>query len=487
MSAFARIIRALEAAGHLVSSPDTPPSPITGIADDSRQVEPGFLFCAVEGTVDDGHRYLPDAVRRGAAAALVTRRVEQPIPQVVVDDSRSAVADAAAEWYGRPGDALELIGVTGTNGKSTTVALIHHLLNSDGRAAAIGTLGAFDGGGAALYRERLTTPGTVALQATLAELKKRGVTTVAMEVSSHALDQLRVHGLRFRAGVFTNLTHDHLDYHATFDEYLAAKMRLADHVLPDGVVAANIEEAAWRPLVVHGADRTVTYGRSDGAAVRASAVVLHPDGTDFVLQVAQAERRLRLPLIGEFNVSNALAATATVWGLGHEIDEIVSRLSDAPQVAGRMERLDERFMILRDYAHTPDALERAICSLRPITQGRLIVLFGCGGDRDRRKRAVMGQAAVRDADLAIVTSDNPRTEDPERIISDIEVGMAGQSYIRIVDRRKAICHAVGLLDENDCLLLAGKGHETYQVIGTERFPFDEREIAREAIAGLNAK
>lgn len=487
MSAFARIIRALEAAGQLVSAPDTTPSPITGIADDSRQVEPGFLFCAVEGTVDDGHRYVPDAVRRGAVAALVTRRIEQPIPQVVVGDSRAAVAEAAAEWYGRPGDALELIGVTGTNGKSTTVALIQHLLNADGTAASIGTLGAFDGAGMALYRERLTTPGTVALQATLAELKKRGTTTVAMEVSSHALDQSRVHGLTFRAGVFTNLTHDHLDYHATFDEYLAAKMRLADHVLPDGVVAANVDEPAWRPLVARAADRAVTYGRSDGASVRASDIGLHPDGTEFVLQVGHVERPLRLPLIGEFNVSNALAAAATAWGLGREIDEIVVRLSHAPQVEGRMERLDEHFMILRDYAHTPDALERALGSLRPITRGRLIVLFGCGGDRDRRKRAVMGQAAVRDADVAIVTSDNPRTEDPEGIIRDIEAGMAGQSYIRIVDRRKAIGHAVGLLDEHDCLLLAGKGHETYQVIGTERLPFDEREIVREAMAGLHAK
>jgi UDP-N-acetylmuramoyl-L-alanyl-D-glutamate--2,6-diaminopimelate ligase len=470
-----------------VSSPDTPPPRLTGIADDSRQVQPGFLFCAVEGTVDDGHRYLADAVRRGAAAALVTRRGEQPIPQVIVEASRPAVAVAAAEWYGRPGDALELVGVTGTNGKSTTVALIRHLLNAEGRVASIGTLGAFDGGGSALYREHLTTPGTVEIHATLAELKHGGATTVILEVSSHALDQSRVHGLAFRAGVFTNLTHDHLDYHATFDDYLAAKLRLADQVQPEGVFAVNIEEPAWRRLGELPAHRVLTFGRSHSATVRASDVALHSDGTDFVLHVGDSAQAIRLPLIGEFNVSNALAAAATALGLGHDVGEIVGRLPGVPQVAGRMERLDDRFVILRDYAHTPDALERAMQALRPITQGRLIVLFGCGGDRDRRKRAVMGEAAARDADIAIVTSDNPRTEDPERIIADIEVGMEGHSYHRIVDRREAILRAVELMDEHDCLLLAGKGHETYQVIGTERFPFDEREIAQEAIAGLHAK
>lgn len=482
MNAYERILHDLKQTGRLVSSPDIPPPDLTGVADDSRAVQPGYLFCAVAGTADDGHRYVADAARGGAVAALVTTPQDAALPQVVVDDGRAAAAIAAGTWYDRPGDRLELIGVTGTNGKSTTVALVRHLLNANGDTGAIGTLGAFDGVGAALYREGLTTPGPVALQAALAKLRDAGVSRVVMEVSSHALHQYRVEGLRFTAAVFTNLSHDHLDYHPTLEAYLAAKARLAAYLRPDGILVVNADEPAWRAVPPPARGRRITFGRTTESQMRASAVELDQEETRFRLHAAGDSAPVHLPLVGDFNVSNALAAAATAWGLGAELGAIAVRLSSAPQVPGRLERLHaNRFIILRDYAHTPDALERVLVALRPLTTGRLIVLFGCGGDRDRRKRAAMGRIAAEHADLAIVTSDNPRTEDPSRIIQDVEEGMEGRAHVRIVDRREAIAQAVEMLRDRDCLLLAGKGHETYQVVGTERRPFDEPAVVREAV------
>jgi len=478
------IVRSLERAGLVVELPDLPPSTIEGITEDSRRVAPGWLFCAIEGTAQDGHDYIPDAVSRGAVAALVSRRSDLPIPQIVVRDSRVAVALAAAEWFGHPGEELDIVGVTGTNGKSTTVALVRHLLNEGGNTGSVGTLGAFDGKGAAVCEEGLTTPGPVRLQETLQRLRARGVTQLAMEVSSHALHQHRVDALTFVSAVFTNLTHDHLDYHATFEEYFQAKHRLVDLVRADGSVIFNADEPSWTRLGVPEGCRSVSYGTRAGATVRGDEVRFQADGTSLRIYFGDQSFSTHTPLVGGFNVSNSLAAAAVAWTLDVSPDEIVVRLADAPQVAGRMERLySERFLILRDYAHTPDALRRAIGAARPLTTGRLIVLFGCGGDRDRQKRKAMGGIAVADADVAIVTSDNPRTEDPDRIIDDIVNGMAGRAHMRITDRRKAIQRAIGLLEGGDCLLLAGKGHETYQVIGTERSPFDEREIVLDVLGG----
>ncbi len=474
---------ALDAAGQLVQRPEAPLPEVTGVTDDSRRVAAGTLFCAVSGTARDGHDYVEDARTRGAAAALVTRPVAAPLVQLVVRDGRRAAAVAARAWFDRPGDGLRLVAVTGTNGKSTTVALIRHLLNADRDVGAVGTLGAFDGTGAALEGYgSLTTPGPVELQAALAELRARRVHTLVMEASSHALDQRRLETLTLTAAVYTNLTQDHLDYHADLEAYRAAKLRLSTYLAPHGVEVVNVDDPAWRALPDMPGRRRVWYGRQADAEVRTLDAELDAEGASVTLAFENEVAKTRLPLPGAFNVSNALAAAATAWALGLAPDAIARGLARAPQVPGRMERLAaEGFTILRDYAHTPDALQVALGALRPITPGRLIVLFGAGGDRDRGKRPLMGRIAARDADLAVVTSDNPRTENPDRILDDIEAGMEGRSHLRIVDRREAIHRAIGLLQPGDCLLLAGKGHETYQVVGVEHHPFDERAIVREAL------
>jgi UDP-N-acetylmuramoyl-L-alanyl-D-glutamate--2,6-diaminopimelate ligase len=483
MTTLRDVVDSLQREGQLLEPPGSFP-PLLGVADDSRRVSPGALFCAVVGTTRDGHEYLDDAIRRGAAALLVTRPGRYAVPAVVVRDSRVAAAVAAATWFGSPARRLRMVGVTGTNGKSTTVALMRHLLNQAGTVGSVGTLGAFDGRGAAAGPEiSLTTPGAVEYHAVLAALAARGVTMVVTEASSHALDQRRLHGVEFAAAVYTNLTHDHLDYHKDLQAYLAAKLLLSTQVQEGGVEAVNGDDRAWDALPPDSRRRRVTYAVHRPADVRASDIKLGAEGTELTMSFGKDTQAVRLPLIGEFNVSNALAAAATAWGLGLRPAEAADRLAGAPQVPGRMERLaSDGFVVLRDYAHTPDALERAIRALRPLARGRLIVLFGCGGDRDRRKRSVMGRIAARGADLPIVTSDNPRSEDADAIIDEIEAGMEGIAHLRITDRREAITRAISLLQPGDCLLLAGKGHETYQIIGDRRLPFDEREIVRDLLA-----
>jgi UDP-N-acetylmuramoyl-L-alanyl-D-glutamate--2,6-diaminopimelate ligase len=479
----ADIAGALRGAGLLLESGSASPV-LTGITDDSRQVRPGELFCAVRGSTADGHTFLDDAVRRGAGAALVGVRSPRDVPQLVVTDTRRAVAVAAATWYGNPGKELRLIGVTGTNGKSTTVALIRHLLNERGDVGSVGTLGAFDGAGAAIAPDQvLTTPGAVALHRVFRTLRERGVRTCVMEASSHALDQQRLAGLSFVAAVFTNLTHDHLDYHADLDAYRAAKLSLVDLVRDDGTLVVNAEDPAWQDVPARPGQRVVRFGRSPGTDVGVDGAAPDATGVDLELRFPDGRATTRLPLIGDFNVANALGAAAAAWATGVPGGRIAERLATAPQVVGRMERVGGNgFVVLRDYAHTPDALDRVIQSLRVVTRGRLVVLFGCGGDRDRRKRPIMGGIAARGADLAVVTSDNPRTEDPERIIDEIETGMEGVAHLRVTDRREAIRRAVGLLGPGDCLVLAGKGHETYQIVGTTRYPMDEPALVREALA-----
>lgn len=478
------VVASLQQEGQLLEPPEGFP-PLRGVADDSRRVIPGALFCAVVGGIRDGHDYLDDAVGRGAAAVLVTRPGRYRVPAVVVRDSRVGAAVAAGTWFGRPAGRLRMVGVTGTNGKSTTVALIRHLLNEAGTVGAVGTLGAFDGRGSAVELEiALTTPGAVEYHAVLAALEARGVTTVVTEASSHALDQRRLYGVEFAAAVYTNLTHDHLDYHKDLRSYLAAKLLLSAQVRNGGVEVVNADDRAWEALPRDARRRRLTFGVRHPAEVRADDIRLGAEGTELTMRFGQDSRAVRLPLIGEFNVSNALAAAAAAWGQGLSPAQAADRLASAPQVPGRMERLaSDGFVVLRDYAHTPDALERAIRALRPLARGRLIVLFGCGGDRDRRKRPVMGRIAAHGADLPIVTSDNPRSEDPEEIINEIEAGMDGIAHLRITDRREAIARAIRVLQPGDCLLLAGKGHETYQVIGDQRLPFDEREIVHEVLAG----
>jgi UDP-N-acetylmuramoyl-L-alanyl-D-glutamate--2,6-diaminopimelate ligase len=477
------ILAELRRADLLVSAPDTGPVP-RGLSADSRAVAPGTMYVAVRGSQTDGHRFVPDAAGRGAAAVVVEAPQGGAVPEIVVRDGRQAALALGRAWFGHPARQLALIGVTGTNGKTTTVGLIRHLLNADHGAGSIGTLGAFDGRGEAVPSTAgsLTTPGPIDLQATLAALVERGVARVAMETSSHSLDQGRLDGLSFAAAVFTNLTRDHLDYHGTMDQYLAAKLRLSRLLANDGIEVVNADDPAWR--VITRGPRRVSFGLAPQADVRASSLAMDAWGSRFCLSGGFGTADVRLPLLGDFNVANAVAAAATALALAVPLHQIVARLAAAPQVPGRMERLtDEPCVVLRDYAHTPDALARALATLRPLTPGRLIAVFGCGGDRDRGKRALMGEVAARQADLAIVTSDNPRTEDPDAILDDIEAGMAGAPHRRIVDRLAAIHAALEEGRPGDTVLLAGKGHETYQILGTGKVPFDEREIVRQAVKG----
>jgi UDP-N-acetylmuramoyl-L-alanyl-D-glutamate--2,6-diaminopimelate ligase len=480
--ALASIGEALQRAALLVGQQGALPDSITSITDDSRAVGSGTLFLAVRGAERDGHGFLAVAAERGAVAAIVDDPSRTTLPALVVNDTRRAAAVAAAAFYGEPARALRLVGVTGTNGKTTTVGMLRHLLDApSARAASIGTIGVLvgrvgetlDGGSG------LTTPGPVELQRVLRALLDRGVRTIAIETSSHALHQRRVEGLVFDAAVFTNLTRDHLDYHETMEAYFAAKALLIGQLAGHGVAVVNADDEAWRALP--SAPRTVWYGTGANADVQASDIRCSPVGSSFTLTIEGVRYAVTLPLIGDFNVTNALAAAACAWSLGENVREVVARIATMPQVPGRLEIVNAKPTVLRDYAHTPDALERAIHAVRPFAEGRLIVVFGCGGDRDRGKRPEMGRIAAGGADVAIVTSDNPRTEDPERILDDIEAGMGATPHERIEDRRDAIARALELASPTDLVLLAGKGHETYQIRGTTKLPFDERQIVHEIL------
>jgi UDP-N-acetylmuramoyl-L-alanyl-D-glutamate--2,6-diaminopimelate ligase len=477
------VLDELRRADLLSSAPSPGPDP-AGLAVDSRTISAGMLYVAVRGSQLDGHRFVADAVSRGASAVVVEAPQQSGVPEVVVRDSRQSALILGAAWHGHPSRSLTLVGVTGTNGKTTTTGLIRHLLNEHQSAGSIGTLGAFDGRGEPVPSTAgsLTTPGPIDLQGTLAALRSRGVSHVVMETSSHSLDQGRLDGLGFAAGVFTNLTRDHLDYHGSMDAYLASKLRLSTLLRPGGAEVINLDEEAWCALPYR-APR-LTFGLHPAADLRATDVVLDAGGSRFQISGRYGTAEVILPLLGDFNVANALAAAATALALERPLPQVVERLASAPQVPGRMERIsDIPCIVLRDYAHTPDALERALTTLRPLTPGRLIAVFGCGGDRDRGKRPLMGRIAAELSDLAIATSDNPRTEDPGAIIDDIERGMNGVPHLRIPDRLTAIHTALGEARPGDTILLAGKGHETYQIIGTAKIDFDEREIVQQAVRG----
>jgi UDP-N-acetylmuramoyl-L-alanyl-D-glutamate--2,6-diaminopimelate ligase len=481
------LLLALRREGLVRAAPGVLP-PFSGVTTDSRSAGPGSLFVAVRGSQADGHRFVPDAVARGAAALVVERIGETGVPQIVVHDGRRAAIALARAWYGDPAAGMQLVGITGTNGKTTTTGLVRHLLNRAGDAGSIGTLGAFDGEGKTVpsVAGSLTTPGPVELMATFAGLRDREVRRVAMETSSHSLDQGRLDGLVFQAAVFTNLTRDHLDYHRTMEHYRASKLKLLGLLTRDAIVVANADDPAW--AAIPRTSSTVTFGFHPDADLWAGESMLDATGSRFRLEGRFGSREATLPLPGEFNVSNALAAAAVALGLGQSLAEVAERLAGAPQVPGRMERLvSAPFVVLRDYAHTPDALGRALEALRQITPGRLIVVFGCGGDRDRGKRPLMAKLAGALADLTVVTSDNPRTENPEAIIDELMAGLPpGAPSLRLTDRREAIGAALDEAQAGDTVLLAGKGHETYQVIGTQYRPFDEAEIVRGLVGGGSA-
>lgn len=449
---------------------------VAGVCQDSRQARSGDLFLAWKGTTSDAHDFVASAVEHGAVASVVERPLDVDVPQLVVRDGRRAAALAADFVMGSPSADLLTVGVTGTNGKTTTTMLIRHLLDPSIPTAVIGTLGLIDRDGVRPGTAGLTTPGPVQVAVWLRELVDGGMGAVVMEASSHALAQRRLDGMRFDIAVFTNLSQDHLDYHADLVEYFAAKARLIELVAPDGTVVVNGDEPAWERLDADG--RTLrSFGVDREADLTASELELDAHGARFTLSVDGEKRRVESPLVGRYNVENTLAAIAAALAAGIGLDTIVERLRDAPQVSGRLEAVvTSPFTVLIDFAHTPDALASALAAVKPLTPGSLIVVFGAGGDRDRSKRRPMAEAVRGVADVIVLTSDNPRTENPERILDDLAAGLEGAAYERIVDRAQAIQHALRTARPGDTVVLAGKGHETYQVVGTEKRPFDERDI-----------
>ena len=483
-----RVVGALEGAGVTVG-PFVPAGRavgrvrIAGVQHDSRRVGPGDLFVAWSGAVHDAHRYVTDAAASGAAAAIVEHPIaETALPQIQVDNARLAAAVASGFVAGSPWRTLRTAGVTGTNGKTTTALLLRGLLARKAPAAAIGTLGVV--GPAGEIREGtggLTTPGPVELAGRMSSLAREGVREVVVESSSHALDQFRLDAIRFDVVAFTNLTRDHLEYHGSRARYLAAKARLLDLGKEEATAVINAGEPAWASLRPLGA--VITYGLGPDAALRAANVRPSASGSRFDLLWSGRRSRVELPLPGAFNVSNALCAAACALALGHALDEVAAGLGAAAPVRGRMELVArEPCRVMIDFAHTPDALEQVLRAMRPLVSGRLIVVFGAGGDRDPAKRPAMGAAVARHADLAVVTSDNPRTEDPAEIVAQVAAGVSGCEKVEIVDRRGAIHRALAAAAPGDTVLLAGKGHETYQVVGTERRPLDERRIVLDRLA-----
>lgn len=478
----AAVARVLRAAGLLTEVRGPEDTVVSGVSHDSRTVTAGDLFLAWAGTAQDGHAFLPAAVRAGAAAAVVERVLpEAGVPQLVVRDGRRAAALAADVVAGSPASSVEAVAVTGTNGKTTTALVARHLLaERAGGAAALGTLGLVGPDGRVRPgTEGLTTPDPVRLAFWLRELVGEGVRTLTLEASSHALDQRRLDALRPRVAVFTNLSRDHLDYHGSVEAYRAAKLRLLELLRDDGAAVVNAADPAWAGVR---APHVLTYAVQGEADLRAENVILSPSGARFTLHYRGRTAPVALPLVGAFNVENALAAAGAALVMGMDFQDVAARLESAPQVPGRMEPVvTGPFTVLIDFAHTPDALENVLEAVRTVAPGRLVVLFGAGGDRDRGKRRPMAEAVARWADRIFLTSDNPRTEDPERILDDLEAGLGSVPRIRNADRRSAIHRAVAESEAGDVLVLAGKGHETYQVIGSEKRPFDEREVVAEAM------
>jgi len=499
----ARLAELLEGAGIDAGGVD-PAVEIGAIEYDSRQAEPGSLFVAIRGFVNDGHEHVAGAAANGAVAALVERPTGTPgIVEVVVPSTRTALGLAAHEFYGRPSERLTVYGITGTNGKTTTSYLLDSILRAAGsKTGVIGTLG---------YRidERVvsgdrTSPESLDLAMLLASLVESGAEAVVLEVSSHALSLDRIAGLRLDTAIFTNLSRDHLDFHGSIEEYGNAKKKLFELLgdsawKPGATAIVNCEDAFGADLVSSLAGsrrvRTVTYGMRDGD-VRASGVATTPCGTDALFHTPAGDFPVRLRLVADFNVMNALAATAAAVARGIDTEAIRDGLEATTTVPGRLEVVDEGqdFVVIVDYAHTPDALEKLLTAVRRLGVRRTLTVFGCGGDRDRGKRPLMGEAVARLSDVVIVTSDNPRTEDPAAIIDDILAGVrevpnpSGARAVEVIeDRGRAIARAVELARPRDVIVIAGKGHEDYQIVGTTRAPFDDRAEARRAIERLSPR
>src|SRR5881628_3538814 len=464
--------------------------PVENISYDSRRVQRNTLFVALRGEKTDGHQFIAQAINKGASVIVAERDEKDPrVTCLVVEDTRAALADFSATFYGHPARKLKLAAVTGTNGKTTTTFLIKHICeNAGSRCGLIGTV-RYEIGERILPAIR-TTPESLDLQELLAQIVSAGCRAAAMEVSSHALAQNRTRGLEWNVAVFTNLTQDHLDFHGTMESYFDSKAKLfaqlgSQREKPKPVAIVNIDDRYGEQMLNKIDKRVgvVTYGMSARADFRASNYRVEFSGTSYQLDARGKSYLVRVPLIGRFNVANSIAAMAAANALGISLRNAVLSLGKSPQVPGRLELVPAKrqFQVFVDYAHTPDALRNVLKTLRELQPHRLIIVFGCGGDRDRQKRPLMAEMADRLADYSIITSDNPRKEDPRAIIAETEKGFRSNRYGKIVDRTQAIDRAVALARPRDIVLIAGKGHETYQEFGDYTIPLNDIQVARRAI------
>lgn len=450
---------------------------ITGIAYDSRNVLEGNVFVCIKGFETDGHKFAEMAEKNGAAIIVAEDKIDVDVPVWYVDDSRIAIAELACKYYKNPSEKFKLVGVTGTNGKTTITYLIKSILEEAGmHIGVIGTNQNIIGDKVLLTQSTTpTTPNALELQQLFAEMAQSDAECVVMEVSSHALELERVHGCHFDVGVFTNLTQDHLDFHKTMENYLNAKAKLFQ-ISDKGVV--NFDDEAGKKIASNADCDILTVGLSDESRLYAKNIDITARGVDFEMVYDGKTYPMHISIPGKFSVYNAICAAGAAVQLGIDIETIQKGLSKAAGVMGRVEVVptDTDYTVIIDYAHTPDGLENIISAVREFAKGRVITLFGCGGDRDNTKRPVMGEIAGRLSDYSIITSDNPRTEDPEAIVAQIEAGMkkTDGKYTLIVDRRKAIAYALDFAEKDDVIILAGKGQETYQIIGKEKYDFDER-------------
>ncbi len=472
-------------------SPTLQPIEITGLAYDSRLVGPGTLFLCVAGYERDGHDFAPAALAAGAAALVVERPLGLGVPEILVESSRAAIGPLASRFYGEPTNELRVVGVTGTNGKTTTAHLVRAMLEASGERC--GLLGTVESQIAGVRRPATrTTPEAIDLQADFRAMLDGGECFCAMEVSSHALALGRTDGVRFAAAIFTNLTQDHLDFHDTMEDYFQAKrlLFLPQAATPPAVAVVNVDDPYGRRLAAE-LEEVITFAIDSDADYRAHDVHVELTGSRFEVSTPAGARALSLSLPGRFNVSNALAALAVSDSLGIELDALAAALERGVRVPGRVEPVDEGqgFAVLVDYAHTPDSLQNVLNTAHEVAPGRVICVFGAGGDRDRGKRPLMGEIGARLADVLLVTSDNPRSEDPEAIIAEIMAGASAAprppgapAVAAEVDRRAAIERAVALAEQGDVLVIAGKGHEQGQELaGGVKVPFDDVTVAREAL------
>ena len=459
---------------------------VAGLAYDSRKARKGVVFTALRGTKIDGHDFIPQAIADGVAAIVAETAPPEDcaVTWLHVKNSRAALAAMSAAFYDHPSQKMLVAGVTGTNGKTTTAFLLHHLLNhAQLRCGLLGTV-VYDVGGQ-LRAATHTTPESLELQGLMADMVRNGCRAAAMEVSSHALEQHRALGVKFDAAVFTNLTQDHLDFHGTMEAYFKAKAKLfaSTAANPKGKLIINCDDKWGRLLVDEhkGFPGLLTYGFTVPSIYRVTNPRYELTGTTFELEHKGRSLLVRTPLIGQFNVYNAIAAIVAAQSLGCNLRDSVRAMADAPQIPGRMERVssdNNQFHVFVDYAHTPDGLINALSTARALRPERIITVFGCGGDRDRTKRPLMAKAVEENSDISILTSDNPRTEDPERIMDDAAKGFRRASFARIADRQEAIWQAIQRARPGDIIVVAGKGHETYQDIQGVKHPFDDRKVGR---------